>query len=214
MRVELLQPDADLEFGNGDRCPDMRFGIGHYGTFDFADADGPRQIKLGFVGTDETIGSLIEWVEKCSYEIPGKPSKQPRLYPPFPGYAKNHSFHSTLVWSQNDFRTVSIPQSAKTGSFNEVVEKVVDLYVEEIDKVIEKSGAHVVMCAPPLEHLKLVTHVPGMLEEEPPPPADQDDEKNQEEETTRYEFHDLLKAKSLHLRTPLQYIRNWQLRGS
>src|ERR671928_217143 len=119
MRVELLQPDADLEFGNGDRCPDMRFGIGHYGTFDFADAESPaRQIKLGFVGTDETIGSLIEW----------------------------------------------------------------------------------------LEHLKLVTHVPGMSEEEPPPAADQDDEKNQEEETTWYEFHDLLKAKSLHLRTPLQYI--------
>jgi hypothetical protein len=214
MRVELLQPDADLEFGNGDRCPDMRFGIGHYGTFDFADAESPaRQIKLGFVGTEETIGSLIEWLEKCSYEIPGKPSKQPRLYPPFPGYAKNHSFHSTLVWSQSDFRTVSIPQSAKSGSFNEVVKKVVDLYVEEIDKVIEKSGADVVMCAPPLEHLKLVTHVPGMAEvaaeeaaEEQPPPADQDEEKNQEEETTWYEFHDLLKAKSLHLRTPLQYI--------
>lgn len=205
MKIELLQPDPDLEFGNGGRCQDMRFGIGHFGAFDFADSDGPRQIKLGFVGTEETIGSLIEWIEKCKYEIPGKPSKQPNLYPPFPGYAKNHSFHSTLVWNPSEFMTVSIPDTAKTGTFNEIVEKVADLYVEEIDKVIEKSGAHVVLCAPPLEHLKLVTHVAGMSEEEPPA-ADQDKEKSQEEETTWYEFHDLLKAKSLHLRTPLQYV--------
>jgi hypothetical protein len=108
MKIELLQPDPDLEFGNGGRCLDMRFGIGHFGVFDFADPDGPRQVKLGFVGTEETIGSLIEWIEKCKYEIPGKPSKQPKLYPPFPGYARNHSFHSTLVWNPNEFMTVTI----------------------------------------------------------------------------------------------------------
>lgn len=118
----------------------MRFGIGHFGTFDFADSSGPRQIKIGFVGTDETIGSLIEWFEKCEYEILGKPSKQPRLYPSFPGFAPNHSFHSKLVWNSNEFKTVSIPDSAKLRTFNQVIEKVVDLYVEEIDQVIEKSG--------------------------------------------------------------------------
>jgi hypothetical protein len=204
MKVELIKPDPDLEFGNGGRCQDMRFGIGHYGTFDFADASGPRQIKIGFVGTDETISSLIEWFEKCEGEIPAKPSKQPRLYPPFPGFAPNHSFHSKLVWNSNEFRTVTIPDSAKLGTFNEVVEKVVDLYVEEINQVIEKSGAKVVLCAPPIEHLKLVTHVVGMEEEVTP--AGEDDETDEEEETTRHEFHDLLKAKSLHLRTPLQYV--------
>ena len=206
MKIELLQPDPDLEFGNGGTCPDIRFGIGHFGVFDYADPSGPRQVKIGFVGTDETIGSLTEWFEKCEHEIPGKPSKQPRLYPPFPGYARNHSFHSKLIWNTNEFRTVSIPQEAKSGSFNEVVEKVVDLYVEQIEQVIEKSGANVVLCAPPLEHLKIVTYVAGVSEEEPVP-ADPDEEVTEEdEETTRYEFHDLLKAKSLHLRTPLQYI--------
>jgi hypothetical protein len=204
MKVELLQPDPDLEFGNGGRCLDMRFGIGHFGVFDFADPDGPRQVKLGFVGTEETIGALIEWIEKCKYEIPGKPSKQPKLYPPFPGYARNHSFHSTLAWNPNEFMTVSMTDTAKSGTFNEVVEKVADLYVEQIDKVIEKSGADVVLCAPPIEHLKLVTHVAGMSEE--PVAVAPEDEKPEEEETTWHEFHDVLKAKSLHLRTPLQYV--------
>ena len=198
MKVELLQPDPDLEFGNGGRCADLRYGIGHYGAFDYADPKGPRQVKIGFVGTDETISSLTEWFERCEYEIPGKPSKQPRLYPPFPGYAPNHSFHSKLAWNPNEFRTVSISESDKEGTFNEVVEKVVNGYVEQIEQVIEKSGANVILCAPPLSHLKIVTHVAGTNEE-----ADKGED---DDETTWYEFHDLLKAKSLHLRTPLQYI--------
>lgn len=216
MRVELLQPDPDLEFGNSNRCPDMRFGIGHFGTFDFDNPDGPRQIKLGFVGTDETIGSLVDWLKKCELQIPGKAeSKQPRLYPPFPGYSTSHSFHSKLMWNNNEFMTVSVPDEATCGSFNEVVEKVVDLYVSQIENVIEKSKADVVLCAPSIEHLKLVTHVPSDSHkptaelpielQQPQTSADEDDD-NPEKKITWYEFHDLLKAKSLHLRTPLQHI--------
>src|SRR5260221_1591399 len=110
MKIELLQPDPDLEFGNGNRCPDMRFGIGHFGTFDFNANDGPRQIKIGFVGTDETFELLGEWLDKCRHEIAAKPSKQPRLYPPFPGFDTNHSFHSSLLWDQTESRAVHIPQ--------------------------------------------------------------------------------------------------------
>jgi hypothetical protein len=204
MKIELIQPDPDLEFGNDGRCPDIKFGIGHFGTLDFDDPKGPRQIKVGFVGTDETIGSLTDWFEKCEHEIPGKSTKHPRLNPSFPGFAKNHSFHSKLVWSPHEFRTVSIPDELKKGSFNEVVEKVVDLYVEEIDQVIEKSGANIVLCAPPIEHLKIVTHVPGSTE--PGPTLSEQEEPPEKKPTTRYEFHDLLKAKTLRLRIPLQHI--------
>jgi hypothetical protein len=204
MKVELIQPDPDLEFGDGGKCPDIKFGIGHFGTFDYADPGGPRQIKIGFVGTDETIGSLTEWFERCEHEILGKASKHPRLNPPFPGFATNHGFHSKLVWSPSEFRRVSIPDELKKGPFNEVVEDVVDLYVEEIDEVIEKSGANVVLCAPPIEHLKIVTHVAGSTEAEAAPT--EKEESPEKKKTTWYEFHDLLKAKTLRLRTPLQHI--------
>src|ERR1700680_1384825 len=173
MKIELLQPEPDLEFGNQDRCPDIRFGIGHYGAFDFADPDGPRQIKIAIVGTSETNGSLSEWLGRCQYEVGAKPSNQPYLFPPFPGFAPNHSFHSNLIWNTNEFRTVNIGSDiAKLENFNELVSKVVGLYVEEIDQVIEKSGAQVVLCAPPLEHLKLTTFLTPdegeVIEEKPP----------------------------------------------
>ncbi len=204
MKIELLQPDPDLEFGNGNRCPDMRFGIGHFGTFDFNANDGPRQIKIGFVGTDETFELLGEWLDKCRHEIAAKPSKQPRLYPPFPGFDTNHSFHSSLLWDQTESRAVHIPQDFERLAFNERVTKLTELYVEEIDKVIEKSGANVILCAPSIEHLKLITHVAGAVENLS---TDTEvDEGENQEEISRHDFHDMLKAKSLHLRIPLQYI--------
>jgi hypothetical protein len=211
MKVELLQPEPDLEFGAGGRCQDMRFGIGHFGTFDFDNLGGPRQVKLGLVGTAETLSSLTEWLEKCQYEIPGKPnSRQPRLYPPFPGYTTNHSFHSRLAWSTNEFRTVTIPPDIpQLNKFNDIVEKVVDLYVEEIDKAIEKSGANVILCAPPLEHVKLTTFITSdenTDEGQPSPEDGEDDSKSDDTESVLYDFHDLLKAKSLHLRIPLQIV--------
>ena len=209
MRVEFLQPEPELEFGNGGKCQDMKFGIGHYGTFDFANLDGPRRIKLGMVGTDESLGALSEWLIRCQDIIPAKPSNQPRLYPPFPGFTPTQGFHSTLSWNRNDFRRVQIPADIPVlTDFNQTVEKVVDLYVEEIAQVIEKSDVDVIVCAPPLEHLYLTTpSVPDEDEIETAVPEDKsEEEEEQDEAPTRFDFHDMLKAKSLAFRIPLQIV--------
>lgn len=210
MKVELLQPEPDLEFGGDGKCPDIRFGIGHYGVFDYADPEAPRQIKLGLVGTDESVNALGEWLSRCQSEIPAKLSNQPYLYPPFPGFDRNHSFHSRVTWNTSEIRKVSIPPDlSRSSTFNDVVEKIVDLYVQEIDKVIEKSNADVVLCAPPLSHIRMTTFsefVEDTDSEESPPANDEDEAEDDDTDSIRYDFHDLLKAKSLHLRTPLQLV--------
>src|SRR5262249_22509185 len=142
MKIEFIKPEPLLEFGNGGKCQDMKFGIGHFGVFDLTDRDAPTEIKLGFVGSSETITSLIDWFEKCQQEIPAKPSKQPNLYPPFPGFSFGHSFHSKLTWNTSEFRAVDIPDEvAKLDNLNEVIEKVVDLYILEITSLLEKTDA-------------------------------------------------------------------------
>lgn len=203
MKLELLQPEPNLEFGDGNEFVDMRFGIGCFGTFDYANENGPRKIKLGFVGSDESVASLIDWIEKCKFEIPGKPSKQPRLFPPFPGFGSNHSFHSSLSWSSRDHRAVTITDDAMKGSFNEIVSNIADLYVKEIEALTENSKVDVVVCAPPLGHLKRVLRV-GSDSGEISDSTDGNDDKTPK--IGSYDFHDMLKAKSLHLRVPLQYI--------
>ena len=74
--------------------------------------------------------------------------------------------------------------------------------------MIEKSGAQVVLCAPPLQHLKLTTFIAADAgpEGEPPATGDGSDDSEADGGDTTYDFHDLLKAKSLHLRTPLQLV--------
>jgi hypothetical protein len=205
MRLELLQPEPELEFGKGGRCQDIRFGIGHYGAFDYDNPKGPRQIKLGLVGTDETVSGLIEWLMLCQYEIAAKSSRQPRLYPPFPGFDLSHGFYSKLTWDTDEIRTVKLPPGLNTSAkyFNQTIERVVDLYAEEVSNALEKLDVNVVICAPPLEHLRITTFNPEEAEEE----SDLSDEKSEfETSRSRYDFHDLLKAKTLHLRTPLQLV--------
>lgn len=202
MKAELLQPEPDLEFGDGNEFVDMRFGVGCFGTFDYSSPDGPRKIRLGFVGSDETIGSLTDWLEKCRFEIPAKPSKQPRLYPQFPGFGSNHSFHSTVSWSSREFRTVKLSDEDQKGSFNEVVAKVADAYVREIEVLTEKAKVDVVLCAPPLEHLKLVLRADATAGGDATEPVSDDAAGS----VAWHDFHDLLKARSLHFRVPLQYI--------
>jgi hypothetical protein len=217
MQIELIQPEPELEFGNSGKCPDMKFGIGHFGVVDFNDNDAPHQIKIGFVGNDESINSLVDWLEKCKTKIKEKPSNQPYLYPPFPGFSLAHSFHAELIWNQSEFGRITIPEELNTlDNLNQIIEKVVDLYVQEITKLLEKTDAKLIICAVPLEHLKLTT--PIKYEDDNSKNSDED--KNSEKEKDkksitskskkkkkiRYDFHDMLKAKCLHFRTPLQLV--------
>jgi hypothetical protein len=210
MKLELLHPEPDLEFGNGGKCADIRFGIGHYGIYDFNLPRRPKQIKLGFVGTDETISSLIEWLDKCRGEIEAKASKQPRLYPPFPGFAPDHGFFSTLTWDVSEARIVNIPPGLKPTfkTFNQILNQVTDIYAEEVANALEKLDVNVVICAPPLEHLRITTL---SLEPQEGEEENKEEEEPAEEEgastiKTKLDFHDMLKAKTLHFRTPLQLV--------
>lgn len=210
MKLEFLHPEPDLEFGDKGKCHDIRFGIGHYGTFDYQDDRGPREIRIGLVGTEETINAITEWLKQCKEEIPAKPSKQPRLYPPFPGFATTHGFYSKLIWDVNNARLVTLPDnlSTKRKHFNRTVKQVVEAYVEEVTNLLERLDAHVVICAPPLEHLKITTQI---LEEPVEESEDADEEESDEEEgptvlRSKFDFHDFLKARTLHLRVPIQIV--------
>jgi hypothetical protein len=90
--------------------------------------------------------AITEWLKQCKEEIPAKPSKQPRLYSPFPGFATTHGFYSKLTWDVNKARLVTLPDnlSTKRKHFNRTVKQVVEAYVEEVTNLLERLDAHVV----------------------------------------------------------------------
>ncbi|MBX3290039.1 MAG: hypothetical protein KF855_11915 [Acidobacteria bacterium] len=214
MNVDLLTPEPQLEFANGGLCHDIRFGIGHFGTYD-STSEKPREIKLGIIGSNETIDSLTEWLDDCRGEIAAKKSNQPNLFPPFPGFAPEHSFRSRLTWDDSTLRAVHFSQKPATrrADFNKILEDTARLYTEEIAHILDKSDVSVIVCALPMEQLKATTaaYMASYLEDDLKSDSDaetQDDKDNKGQEVVQalYDFHDYLKAESLAFRVPIQIV--------
>ena len=87
MKTEFFH-EPELEFGAG-RHIDIKFGLMNHGPFDFENALAPKKIKLGIVGTRETIEGVVTWLEKCRSGISAKPSKLSNLFPHFPGFGED-----------------------------------------------------------------------------------------------------------------------------
>lgn len=209
MKLEILKPEPELEFADGGMCHDIRFGIGHFGTYDNKNPDGPREIKLGIIGDNETIDSLTEWLNDCRSEIPAKESKQPNLFPPFPGFSKDHSFYSQLTWNEKTLRPISstVKPATNRGAFNKIVSDTANLYANEMSNLLAKSKVDVVVCALPIEQLKATTAAYMGLEED----TSANDGKNVPTDEAKtsgvlYDFHDYLKAQCLSFQVPIQIV--------
>src|SRR6476660_4724261 len=105
MKIEFIQ-EPELQFGTG-RHIDIKFGIMNYGPLDFDSALAPKRIKVGLVGTPETVESIEKWLHKCQGEIPAKVSNQPNLFPRFPGFNPDVAFQASLILEQRLQRTIS-----------------------------------------------------------------------------------------------------------
>jgi len=95
MNIDFLT-EPELEFGDS-RHIDIKFGLMNYGPLDYAHPVAPKQIRLGIVGTNETVEGVVAWLERCRGEVPAKPSKQPNLFPRFPGFDTDTCFRCSLV---------------------------------------------------------------------------------------------------------------------
>lgn len=193
MKVELL-PEPELQFGL-DRHIDIKFGLMNYRPIDFNHELAPKQIHVGMVGTQQTIDGLSAWLEHCRSEIPAKVSKQPHLFPKFPGFHKGEGFDSELVLNTQLHKTISPREFVRLTAGKErnaVITEAVELILAQIAE-LDKPNVHVIMCAPPMELLL------AMLGEN-----EQDEEEDEEE--SHLDFHDMLKARAMNLSKPLQVV--------
>lgn len=200
MNIDFLA-EPELEFGAG-RHIDIRFGIMTYGPLDFDSDLPPSQINLGIVGSPESVEGTRRWFDRCRNEIDAKASKQPMLFPRFPGYNKQIAFRSTLVMSDSlcrDIPAASIGVISKIADRNERITRSVDLFMEEIQFLAQNRDAKVIVCS-----------VPTLLLEAMGP----DDFENSESDaqvpdlaTARLDFHDMLKARAMQqYRKPIQIL--------
>lgn len=202
MKLEFLQ-EPELEFGTG-RHIDIRFGLMNYGPLDYGQVLAPNLIKVGIVGTPETVEGISLWLENCRSEIPAKLSKQPNLFPKFPGFNPDVGFHSSLLIDQQLQREIPprlFEQLKTLSDSNSIIVQAVELFFHELSYLAEKMNGGVIICALPMELLDIL-ELPN--QESNGQEYDIDEE---QENQLHLDLHHMLKARAMQLKTPIQIIR-------
>src|SRR5690606_34989751 len=123
--------EPELEFGAGGRHIDIRFGIMDNGPADVEAARAPKAITVGIIGTPANVEGLRLWLEKCRGLIPAKESRQPNLFPYFPGFSRDTAFRSELVLDSAFDREIpqrDIERISRMGDHNTVVNIAVERF--------------------------------------------------------------------------------------
>ncbi|KAA2235975.1 argonaute/piwi family protein [Salinarimonas soli] len=195
MKVTTLAEPL-LEFGTGTHiCP--RTGIEHLGVYDKRDELRRTELRIGVVGRGEGVDLLDDWLEKCQNGIERKQeSKLLNLFRGFGGINQQYGFLTRLINSPQYTRTLKkseISAIVQLASRPERVERAVELYYEQIRFLAENRSVDVIVCVMPNEMFESVTTS-----------ASDDDP---EESELEHNFRRILKAKCMHLGTPLQLVQ-------
>lgn len=204
--------EPELEFGHRGRHIDIRYGLMAFGPLDYGTDRAPHEIKLGIVGTANTVEGLTAWLNRCARGLPAKQGKYPALFPRFPGFGADSPFASELVSAPRLTRTIPSRDISKltVGKPGKaMVEESVALFVNEARHLAETAKPDVVIYAPPAELMaKLDESVTGWIlarrhrrwhaGEEDELPID---------EVPPAQFHDVLKARSMVFGLPVQMVR-------
>lgn len=78
-----------LEFGHNGREIDIRLGLMRHGPLE---PERASKVRLGIIGTGETMEGFERWLERCTIGIDAKASRQPNLFMPFPGLGNANPF--------------------------------------------------------------------------------------------------------------------------
>src|SRR5947207_15571449 len=96
MKIEHIG-EPELEFGGGGRHVDVRFGLMDFGPLDRGTVHAPSDVKVGVIGTTETVEGVTRWLDLCGNGVGAKISRQPNLFPRFPGFSRSGPFGVDMV---------------------------------------------------------------------------------------------------------------------
>lgn len=206
MNVDFFD-EPELEFGTG-RHIDIKFGLMNYGPLDFEVPASPKRIKLGIVGTPESIEGVQSWVEKIKDGVEAKKSKRPNLFPKFPGFGDDRLLCAGLILDSQLHR--SIPDKNFSAIYrhapkDEALREIADLFLEEMEYLVQKTSVDVLVCAYPFSLIEFLDQLDSCnysLDED----ANDRDQIVQSVQS-KLTLHDYLKARAMKFKKPTQIIR-------
>lgn len=205
-----------LEFGGGARHQDVRFGLIDHGPVDFS-MQATRTVRVGVIGASETVDGFREWFARCEGEIPAKPSRQPNLFPAFPGSGINGPFRCWFEIDGHHQRVVRPARLSKiTGEERDdlAIRMAVELFEEEIRDLSELDRPpQVIICALPVELIERVKNLRtpeesegGTADGEGSGEAEEPGGEDERNARLYEDFRGALKAATLAYKVPIQIV--------
>lgn len=195
MKASYL-PEPDLEFGYGGRHQEQRAGLMLHGPADIEFASRPSTIRVGLIGQAKALDALQEWLKACADGVAGRSDTAlTTLFPAFPGLGGEATFRADLMFSSEARRELSRPQLRGLDDLADDADAVfaaAELIASEATALLERCDVDVILVARP----------PGV-------PEGSVGTGN----AVGINFHDVLKARAISVRVPLQIIRPRTWRG-
>lgn len=194
--------EPELEFGNGKHI-DIRYGLAIHGPIDAKSESAPSRIRLGIVGDQEAVDRFERWIEKCRSGIDGKNTPLTTMFPRFPGFGEGKTF-CDFVTSTRTTRTINSREVINLSIIpdrEEMVSQSVDYFLTEAEDLLHSGNIDVVIFLPPPVVLKRIDTDSGSSKTKRsrgPGPS---------QETHKTVWHDLLKARAMKLKAPVQMVR-------
>ncbi len=171
------------------------------GPLDLRTESAPQRVRLGIVGTPEGVEGIHEWVGRIGSGVAAQESRQPNLFPRFPGFGDGNDLPAPLFVDSRLYGTVrqrDLDSLFKSSDRNRVVDEAVDMFLSEMRRLTEKASAGVLVCAVPEGPIDYM--------EVDQSPAEDANEGEDSAATVNLDFHNLLKAKAIDLGVPVQLL--------
>lgn len=186
--------EPELEFGQGGRHIDIRFGLMQHGPVDRDLPGAPKTIRLGLVGSYESTAAFRRWIENCRVGVAARSdTHQVNLFPEFPGFHEGVLYRSKLAIDDALFAVIparQLNELQQIEEFNAFVSRAAEVALEQVQHLAENHRPDVIVVAMPDKVFERI---------------DEQRAKNWGKRSY-FDFHDLLKARALRLRVPLQLI--------
>jgi len=136
---QLLE-EPELEFGDGGKHVDPRLGLLNHGPLMPTLGE---KIKIGVIGTSQTVDGFARWLDRARTGFPGKTTKQPNLFPPFPGLENNNPFRAKFEILNSATRSLparDIGDLVAIAKHSEAVQASSALFTEQATAILEGFG--------------------------------------------------------------------------
>ena len=127
-------------------------------------------VRVGIVGSAETVEGTARWPRACASGFPAKPSRQPNLFPPFPSADSDGTFRCEFATSDELHRVLPQREVARLAAIpgqREMTRAVVEAIADEIRALTETlSRPHVVLVGLPIEIIERTYNAREVLAED------------------------------------------------